>query len=110
MSGYCQQHYFISHVNSFLGSQLVETLRNDNSNDQDPHCFSGKALRNEPLPNGPVTPLKDTSVHSLVQQALASDVIIYELDHNDLQEVDIIIKGTPSLSILLLLLSLSILY
>lgn len=62
----------------------MEHLRNDNTNDQNPHCFQGKSLRNEPLPNGPVTVLQDTSMPSLVAQALDSDVVIYELEHNDL--------------------------
>ncbi len=33
MSAYVQTKYFVSHLNSFLGSQLVEQLRNDNAND-----------------------------------------------------------------------------
>ena len=41
-------------------------------------------MRNNPVPNGPLTVIKDCSTENMVRLALSSDFIILELEHNDL--------------------------
>ena len=50
-----QRKFFIGGINSFLCANIVETLRNDHENDENPHSFYGtKSITQDPqnLPNG----------------------------------------------------------
>ncbi len=49
-----QNRYFISNINSVTGYSLVEALRNDNVNDENPHIIIGSLNKreNNELPKG----------------------------------------------------------
>lgn len=45
-----QYRIFVSAVNSIVGQAVVENLRNDNYNDDNPHVIIGTLDRDDPTP------------------------------------------------------------
>lgn len=88
--------FFISNVNTFVGQSLIEELRNDHQVD-DPisaHEFIGTEsnLENAEIPGGVKKIIKQDKTRAFRKTILESDVIVYDLQTADFDEVDHVIK------------------
>lgn len=88
--------FFISNTNTFVGQSLVEELRNDHIV-EDPisaHEFVGteSSLENAEVPPGVKKIIQQDKTRAFRKQILDSDVIVYDLQTADFDEVDHVIK------------------
>ena len=91
---------FIGGVDSYIGSNLVETLRNDDDSENIAHQIYGtKCHLNTNTPNGVKTVIdvfkiiKNSNKRLLCQFLINSDVIIYDLRYNSLDEIYLALNG-----------------
>lgn len=89
-----QQRFFISSLNTSVGHALVESLRNDHINDENPHFIVGSLSPHEDSqpPRGVFRVIDTTKLTFLSRVILDSDVIIYDLNTCDLEEAEFAIK------------------
>lgn len=123
-----QLRYFISSLNTSVGHALVEALRNDHVNDENPHFIVGSLSPHETsdTPRGvfrvvdvregrPEDNIDLSMTNSLVLPSLSlppqttklmflsrvlldSDVVIYDLNTCDLQEAEFAVKSNNNTS------------
>ncbi|EGR27078.1 hypothetical protein IMG5_201950 [Ichthyophthirius multifiliis] len=90
-----QKRFYIGSLNTTLGQELVEKLRNYNINDENPHIIVGslsKAQTDNPVPKGVFRVIDTKKVDFLSKVLLDSDIIIYDLNTCDLEEAEFAIK------------------
>jgi len=89
-----QLKYFIGCVDTHLGQAIVEQVRNDQTNTENPHIILGTKA---PQGSGNVSNavrkvINNADVNVLTKTILDSDVIIYDLNTAKLDEVEYAIK------------------
>jgi adenylate kinase len=86
--------FYISSLNSFVGHSLVESLRNDHINDDNPHFIVGSKCKGEvnEIPRGVFRTIDTTKINFLAKVILDSDIIIFDLNTCDLEEAEFAIK------------------
>ncbi|EGR29938.1 hypothetical protein IMG5_145930 [Ichthyophthirius multifiliis] len=90
-----QHKFFINNINTVVGQALVESLRNDHENDENPHLILGsldKQEQNE-IPRGIYKIIDTEKISQFTKIILECDVIIYDLSNCDLDEAEFIIKS-----------------
>jgi adenylate kinase len=96
MKPYRAKRFFLSSLNTYLGTTLVETLRNDHVQPDNPHLIIGSLAPEQSkygVPAG-VRKVVDTSKLSFLSKVLLdSDVIVYDLFTCDLNEAEFAIKS-----------------
>ncbi|KAM3146700.1 hypothetical protein pb186bvf_001230 [Paramecium bursaria] len=90
---YKSKRFFLSSLNTYLGHQLVQILRNDKDHPHDPNIIVGSIVESAlPVPKG-VRKVVDTFKMGFLQQViLDSDVIVYDINTCDLAEAEYAIK------------------
>ncbi|EAS02125.2 Dpy-30 motif protein (macronuclear) [Tetrahymena thermophila SB210] len=89
-----QKRFFISSLNTLVGQALVESLRNDHINDENPHFIVGSLSPHDQsdVPRGVFRVIDTSKLTFLSKVILDSDVIIYDLNSCDLEEAEFAIK------------------
>ena len=90
------KNFFISNVNTFVGQSLIEELRNDHQilDEVSVHKFVGTEtdLENAPVPSGVSKLVHREKTRAFRKAILQSDIVIYDLQTADFEEVDHVIK------------------
>ena len=77
----------------------METLRNDNENDVNPHIICGTLNKDDPTPcpRGVRKPIIDnTETKTLLRVILDSDIIIYDVQNCNIDEISFALKALTS--------------
>lgn len=82
--------FFIDNINTFTGLSLLEELRNDHIEEDNPHEFYATLDPNDPteVESGVVKILSKQKPRSLRRHILDCDVIIYDLHTADLEDAE----------------------
>lgn len=86
--------YFLNNVNTFLGMQLFDELRNDHEEDQPQNRFYVTTLNDGKAPDSAniIKTLNRVPQNVLKKRLLECDVIIYDLNNQDLEEAELAIR------------------
>ena len=95
-----QFRFFISNVNSIIGQALVEMLRNDNENDVNPHIIVGTLNKDDPTPccRGVKKIIDASDTRTLLRVILDSDIIIFDVQNTNIDEMMFSLKALTSLN------------